>query len=231
MSPNNDVWLLKRTDIFELLPTSVLQRLAALVDVQAYRKGDKVYRQHEPSYTLYILKKGRVKLFVSSGAGRELVLNVLESGALFGEEALGGDEPRRIGAEALTESWIGRLRVSDAAPILKDHPETLIKLSRVMCRRLAEAHDLMASLVFKSIQGRLAGLLIKLADDHGQPREGHILLDYRITHQEIAGRIGSTRETVTATLNDFRRRGLLDSNGRKLLITDVPALRQIHSSR
>jgi CRP/FNR family transcriptional regulator len=223
------VWLLKRINIFEMLPTKAMNRLASLVDDRIVKKGSFVFRPDDKGDSIYILKMGRVKISRFSKDGRELVLGVVEPGEMFGEEAMpGGTKKRTAFAEALDDARVCRLPVEEFNKFLKEYPDLSVRFSKLMSKRLEEARDRMEDFVFRNIPERLAGFLLGLADKHGKRQEEGIYLDTRITHQEIASRIGSTRETVTATLNDFKRKNIIVMDGRKIMITDRDALVDIY---
>jgi CRP/FNR family transcriptional regulator len=223
------VWLLKRINIFEMLPAEAMNRLASLVDDRVIKKGSFVFRPDDKGDSIYILKMGRVKISRFSKDGRELVLGVVEPGEMFGEEAMpGGAGKRTAFAETLEDARVCRLPVEEFNTFLKEYPDLSVRFSKLMSRRLEEARNRMEDFVFRSIPERLAGFLLSLADKHGKRQADGICLDTRITHQEIASRIGSTRETVTATLNDFKRKNIIAIDGRKIVIADRDALVNIY---
>jgi CRP/FNR family transcriptional regulator len=223
------VWLLKRINVFEMLPSKALTQLASVVDDRAVKKGSFVFRPDEKGDSIYMLKSGRIKISRFSKDGRELVLGVVEPGEMFGEEVIpGGTKKRTAFAEALEDAMVCRLHVEEFDKMLKKFPDLSVRFSKLMSRRLEEARDRMEDFVFRNIAERLAGFLISLIELHGKQLEEGIFLDTRITHQEIASRIGSTRETVTATLNDFKRKNIISMQGRKLIITDKDALMEVY---
>ncbi|MFH1754967.1 MAG: Crp/Fnr family transcriptional regulator [Candidatus Latescibacterota bacterium] len=223
------VWLLKRINVFEILPTKALNQLAALVDERVVKRGSFVFRPDDKGDSIYMLKSGRIKISRISKDGRELVLGVVEPGEMFGEEAVpGGAKKRSAFAEALEDAMVCRLHVDEFDKILKEHPDLSVRFSKLMSKRLEGARDRMEDFVFRNIAERLAGFLLSSAKQHGKQHSEGIYLDTPITHQEIASRIGSTRETVTATLNNFKRKNLIVMEGRKIIISNKEALMEIY---
>ena len=223
-----DAWHLNRMNIFELLPPRAIKRFVSVGEERTFCKGASLSHSAELGEWIYILKRGRIKLSRFSDDGRELVVGVIEPGELFGEEALRSSGARSTSAEALDAVELCVLKIEDFDRLLIEYPDISVLLWRGMSRRLQSAHERMADLVFKSIAGRLAGFLLRLAERYGSRNGSKIFLNHRITHQEIANRIGSTRETVTATLNGFRRQGLLTTHGRQLTRTPE-SLQKIYS--
>ena len=223
------VWLLKRINVFEMLPSKAMTQLASLVDDRIVKRGSFVFRPDDRGDSIYMLKSGRVKISRFSKDGRELVLGVVEPGEMFGEEAIpAGTAKRTAFAEALEDAMVCRLHVDEFNKMLKEFPDLSVRFSKLMSKRLEEARDRMEDFVFRNIAERLAGFLLSIAKKHGKQQEEGVFLETRITHQEIASRIGSTRETVTATLNDFKRTNIIAMQGRKIIITDSEALEEIY---
>lgn len=222
-------WLLKRINIFDMLPAKAMTQLASLVDERIVKRGSFVFRPDDKGDSIYMLKSGRIKISRYSKDGRELVLGVVEPGEMFGEEAIpGGTAKRTAFAEALEEAMVCRLHVDEFNKMLKKFPDLSVRFSTLMSKRLEEARDRMEDFVFRNIAERLAGFLLDLAKKHGKQQEQGIFLDTRITHQEIASRIGSTRETVTATLNLFKQKKLITMQGRKIIITNSRGLEEMY---
>ena len=223
------VWLLKRINVFEMLPAKAMTQLASLVDERIVKRGSFVFRPDDRGDSIYMLKSGRIKISRFSKDGRELVLGVVEPGEMFGEEAIpAGTTKRTAFAESLEDAMICRLHVDEFNKMLKEFPDLSVRFSKLMSKRLEEARDRMEDFVFRNIAERLAGFLLSIAKQHGKQQEDGIFLDTRLTHQEIASRIGSTRETVTATINDFKRNNIIAMQGRKIIITDREGLEEIY---
>ncbi|NIM19723.1 MAG: helix-turn-helix domain-containing protein [Candidatus Latescibacteria bacterium] len=224
------VWLLKRINVFEMLPPKAMSQLATLVEDRVIKKGDFVFRAEDKGDYIYMLKSGRVKISRFSKDGRELVLGVVEPGEMFGEEAIPGLPRKRSAfAEVLEDAIICRLRVEEFNKMLKEFPDLSVEFTKLMSERLEEARNRMEDFVFRSIPERLAGFLLSMSEKHGEKTDRGIHINTKITHQEIASRIGSTRETVTAALNEFKRKNIIASDKRKLVITDKEALQKIYA--
>jgi CRP/FNR family cyclic AMP-dependent transcriptional regulator len=224
------IWLLKRIDVFKLLSPKAMSRLAAVTEDRWFDKGDIIFREHDAGKLIYLLKSGRVKISRFSKDGRELIIGVIEPGEMFGEDAITNttERPRTAFAEAVEHSLICAVRVEEFADMLKHFPDLSMRLASMMSHRLEDAHRRMEDLVFRNIGERLSGLLLELADRYGEEKEDGIYINHKITHQEMASRIGSTRETVTATLNEFKKKGLLTMEGRRLILKEAKLLRELY---
>lgn len=211
------------------LPEETLKRLERIAEQRQYRRRQVVHFADQPGDYLYLLCTGRVKIARVSDRGRELTLYLLEDNAIFGETGLlDANEPYELVAETLEDSLIVVFRRADILAALEQSLTATRELLKLVSTRRLLAENQVADLVFLEVPKRLAKLLLRLYEGQGG-RSGRIgqTLRGKMTHQELANVIGSTRETTTLILNDFRRQGLIDFIGRKILITDRPGLENL----
>ncbi len=128
------------------------------------------------------------------------------------------DSPRDTIAEALDDTYICVIKREDFEALLKRKPDLSFKLTKLIGLRLKRIGTRIEDLVFKDVNTRLANLLLDLSQKYGVKEKEGIQIGIKITHQEMANLIGSTRETVSMTLGEFKRQGLIDLEGRKILI-------------
>ncbi|MFN0152700.1 MAG: Crp/Fnr family transcriptional regulator [bacterium] len=181
-------------------------------------RGGYVYRFGEAADPLYIVESGLIKLAVCSTSGRDLTLGLYGAGEIFGEETVFEDSHRvsfAIAVETSTLLAIPRPRVHEL--LIRDASVSAF-LTRLLARRVAESARQIEKLAWSPVPARLAEALLRLARRAGVADPAGTRVDLRITHQEIANLIGSTRETTTATLNDFRRRGLIEFVRRQIVL-------------
>ena len=211
------------------LPEETLKRLERIAEQRQYRRRQIVHFADQPGDYVYLLCSGRVKIARVSERGRELTLYLLEDGAIFGETGLlGASEPYELVAETLEDSLIAVFRRADILAALEQSLAATRELLKLVGARRIQAENQVADLVFLEVPKRLAKLLLRLYESQGG-RSGRVgqTLRGKMTHQELANVIGSTRETTTLILNDFKRQGLIDFLGRKILITNRPGLDEI----
>lgn len=211
------------------LPDETLRRLERIAEQRQYRRRQVVHFADQPGDYLYLLCTGRVKIARVSERGRELTLYLLEDGAVFGETGLlDANEPYELVAETLEDSLIVVFRRADVLAALEQSLAATRELLKLVSTRRLLAENQVADLVFLEVPKRLAKLLLRLYEGQGG-RQGRVAQTLRgkMTHQELANVIGSTRETTTLILNDFKRQGLIDFIGRKILITDRPGLENL----
>lgn len=220
------VWYLKHINLFSHMDEREIQDLAQRTTMREVSRGKVILRPNEQPGMVYLIKEGRVKVSRYSPEGREQILALLEPGDLFGELALVGmGEPAHV--EAFEDSLICTLRRGDFIELIRNRPELMLHLLKVLADRLRQTEEEMTDIVFRTVPARLASLLLRLAEAYGESNGRGMRLALRLTHQDIASMIGATRETVTTTLSRFREDGLIDTEQRHLIITDAEGLRRI----
>ncbi|MCC6158625.1 MAG: Crp/Fnr family transcriptional regulator [Deltaproteobacteria bacterium] len=192
------------------------------------KKRQVAYRPGDLSDSIYVLKSGRVKICKITEDGREIILNMLKPGDIFGEMAFLEDGPRDSFAEALDDTNVVLFKKADLLQLIKRRPAITYRLAKVVGERRREAEKAMENFLYKGVRERLANLLLRLGEDYGIKDSRGKLLRIKITHQDLANLIGSSRETVSLTLGDFRREGYIDINERKIIIKDERGLHALN---
>ena len=203
-----------------------VKHLDKITFMKHYDKKDLIYLPGDVSDQVYLLKEGRVKISKLSEDGREITLVILEPGEIFGESALIDDkETRSTVAEALENAYLCVISRRDFEEFINNKPELALSITKLMGFRRRQIENMLEDLVFRGVHERLALLLLRLSERHGKEVDGKNLIDISLTHYDYANLIGSTRETTTACLNDFKREGLIEFQKRKVVIIDEKGLR------
>ena len=224
------VWYLRQVDLFAGIDEGEMRRLVERATLREFGRGSVILHPDEPQERVYVIKEGRVKISRYSPDGREQILALLGPGDIFGELALVG-EAEPVHAEAFEDALLCALSRDDMAALLRRRPELMLHLLRTLAERLRAAEEEIADLVFRTVPGRLAALLLRLAEASGQRDGSRLRLALRLTHQDIASMIGATRETVTATVSRLRAAGLIATEGRRIVILDPEGLRRLSANR
>lgn len=201
-------------------PRELIEELEKLCSLRDYRRGEVIYLLGDPSDSVYIVKQGRVKLFLSSQTGRKLTLSLLGPGEPFGEEALAGEQTRRLTAEVLEDSVICAIEKGKLLDLVLEKPQLALKMMELLGQRLLQIQDKLEDMLFKDTEVRLARILLELTDEYGKRKGEGIEIDFRLTHQELADLVGAARERVTAVLNRFEREGILRKTRYAITIKD-----------
>jgi len=219
-----NLWCLQNINLFNEFNQEDMQFLEKVASMSSVKKNEPIFLPGDPSLEVYLLKTGRVKISRITENGKELTMALLKPGNIFGElEALDGT-PRDTMAEALDDTVLCVIPRDPFLVMLKSKPDLSFRLTKIIGFRLRRIESRIEELVYRDVPARLAHVLIEIARDFGTQDDKGIRIGIRLTHQEIANLIGSTRETVTASLGELRRQGFLEFDSRSILITNLKNL-------
>ncbi len=211
--------ILRKVPLFGQLAPSDLERVVEISRERTYPRNSVILFEDDPGDALYVVAEGQVKVVLIGEDGREVILSVMGEGEFFGEMALVDDEPRSAHVIAMEDSTLLVLRREDFQGILTQTPGIALALLRELSRRLRRVDEKVGSLVLLDVNGRVAQLLLDLADEAGSER-----ITRRLTHHTIAQMIGSSRETVSRTMRELVEKGYIEVSRREIVIRDRAAL-------
>lgn len=214
----NERELLKTVPIFSELQESDFDTLAKLATRRRYPKDTVVFFENDQGDALFMILEGRIRVTILGDDGREVILTMLSPGDFFGEMALLDHEPRSATAIAADETELIVLHRADFQGLVAENPSISTALIRVLTGRLRRANQQISTLALLDVYGRVARVILDMARDEGRRLKDGRITFRRATHQEIANRIGTTRETVTRMLKDLERQGLIQIDGRELVL-------------
>jgi CRP/FNR family cyclic AMP-dependent transcriptional regulator len=225
LSLEEKVRLLSMVDVFEPLSREELGELAHLAHDTHLRQGEDLRTRQEGGGKLYVLKEGRVQLYVALPNGGEVTLSVVEGGSIFGEMALTGDRlGEGVSARALVPSLVCTLKTEDVQQLIESNPQVGLAIVRMLSKRLRDAEARLAELAHKQVPARLANLILKLSATEGiMTREG-VRIDTPYTHRQLGTMIGAKREAVTRAMSGLREQGAVEVVGRRIHLRDHEAL-------
>ncbi len=210
---------LRSVSLFSELSEEDIERIGRSARHRTYPKNSVIVFEDDPGDSLFVLVSGRVKVVLTGEDGREVILATLGPGEFFGEMALIDDEPRSAHVIAMEDSDLLVLRREDFQKQLHETPHIAIGLLGALCKRLRQADKKIGGLALLDVSGRVARLLIELADDN----DG-VTVTKKITHHTIAQMIGSSRETVSRTISNLGDQGLIEVTRKAITITDRKGL-------
>ncbi len=222
------LWYLRRVDLFAGINDQEMQELVRRTTMRTVGRGHVVVHPDESPEIIYVIKEGRVKVSRYSPDGREQILALLEPGDVIGELAL-VQEPEAVHVEAFEDTLVCGMHREDFLGLIRRQPELMLQVMRALADRLRAAEEEIADLVFRNVPGRLASLLLRLAQAYGRTTPAGQRLDLRLTHRDIGAMIGATRETVTAVLSRLREEQIITFDRRHIVILDIERLRRLTS--
>lgn len=222
------LWYLKKVPLLAQLGPDALARLSEKVELREVRRREVVYLPGDPAESIYLVNGGRVKISKVTRDGKALTLNYCGPSEIFGESSLVEGGAREEMAEAMENSMISELELSLFEELLANNAALGLTMVKLMAKRRLDLENKVETLVFRDVTSKLAELLLELAEEYGVEDSRGTLIALKITHQELANLIGSTRETVSLTLSQFKRKHLLTTDGRKVIVTDSESLRALY---
>jgi len=217
--------LLKQIPLFEALRPADRNQLASLLRLRLIVKGNTLFRRGDEGTALYIILQGSIKISISGKTGEEVALAILGRGDFFGEMALLDGMPRSADAVALEDSHLYILDRKDFLSFLIQNEAAVQAILFALSARLRHTDDLLQEVCFLNLSVRLARRLLDLAK-RGETGDGSQPYEVRLSHKELSGLFGVTRESISKELRVLRNRGIVSTMRNRILIHDIDALKQ-----
>ena len=205
--------MLENVPLFSGLPKEALAEIEQHGSVKSYKKHVIVINQDDETYSLYVILKGSVKVFVSGEDGREAVLNHQQAGDYFGDLALIDKQPRVASVMTTEPSKFMIISREDFLTCLSENPEIAINLIKPMTSRIRMLAKNVSSLALLDVYGRVARTLLDQSEE-----QGDILVTEKLTQQEIADMVGASRAMVSRILKDLKEGGYISIEKKRITI-------------
>ena len=210
--------LLKSFPLFSDLSDEDLSDIEKIVKIKRFGKNEIILYQFDPGDSLYIISRGKVKVVLFSKDGKEVLLSNLGPGEFFGEMSLLDGLPRSASVVALEDSEVLVLNRKDFLELIRNLPEIALRILTEMSKRLRSADQKIGSLILMDVYGRVARVLVELAEKEGKRVNDDIVIETKLRQQDIANMVGASRETVSRVLKDFVQNGFITIDGKKIII-------------
>lgn len=191
---------------------------------RSFSAGQLLFSENEPCNGLYIISRGKVRIFKTSVSGREQVLAVNTPGESVAELPVFDGGPYPASAVAIEDTEIAFISRGDFQSFCLEHAEVALKVLAVVGARLRRLVGIIEELSFTTIRQRLVSLLLRLAESDGKKTERGIEFQLLATHQELANRLGTVRELVSRNLMRLQAEGLVDVDAREIVVKNVKGL-------
>lgn len=218
--------LLKQVPVFSSLSDQEFSFLTARLVQRQFSAGELIFGEGEPCAGLYVVQTGNVRIFKSSAGGREQVLAIDGPGSSIAELPVfdGGSYP--ASAQALTDCVLAFFSKQDFQALCLQHPQVALKVLRVVGARLRRLVGIIEELSFTTVRHRLIALLVRLGKAEGDREGDAITLMLPVNNSELAAHIGTVRELVSRNLSRLQAEGLIQTDGRNVVI---PSLRKLQA--
>ena len=218
------LWYLKRCNLFQQLSSEQLSRLESRCRIREFPRSTPIYLPADYANGVLLLAKGRVKIGSFTEEGKQTILAFIEPGELFGELALMGSEEREEYAEAVEKSSVILIPNEEMQNLIQENPTVTLEITKLFGLRRQRIERRLKYLLFRSNRERLIHLLFEFAEQYGQRTGSGVELRIKLSHQDLASIVGSTRETVTVVLGELQAEGHLQLGRRKIILTNIAKL-------
>jgi CRP-like cAMP-binding protein len=227
MNKEKQVDLLSKVDIFESLQKEEIRELLGdLLRRNAEIRlgaGEVFYTPQQPDGKLFILIKGRVRIYKMENA-REFTLEVVDAGTVFGEVAFTAHRLREAYAESTEPSILLAMDREDVERLILQKPQVGLRMVSLLSERLHYYETRMEDVTLKGVPARLASLILFFVESEGVKRPGEIRIPTSYTHQHLGTMIGANREAVTRAFGRLQDEGAVQIRRRTIYVSDVEAL-------
>ncbi len=223
---SDKLWFLQRCELFQHLDPQQTQWLEMRSRRRSFAAGTPVYLPTESADSLFLLISGLVKICHLTPDGKQSILAFVEPGGIFGELAILDGDARDEYVEAVEQSTVVMIPKEAIQQLMTTHCDVSTRLTKLIGMRYHRIQRRLKNLLFRSGRERLVHLLLDLAEQFGEPDGSSIRLRIKLSHQELANLIGTTRETATAILGRLRAQRCVAGGRRRIVLTDPLRLAQ-----
>lgn len=204
-----------------------LEGLDHIKHATAYPEGALIFVEGQIPRGVYILCQGRAKLMTTNSDGRSIIVKIAQPGDILGLHAVVSGKPYELAVETLQPSQLAFIGRDDFLRFLKTHGDACLRAATQLSQECQSAYDVIRSIgLSHSVSEKMARLLLQWSTD-AKVVDGAIRLKLSLTHEEMAQLIGTSRETVTRTLSQFKKQRVLELAGSTLVIRNKPALERL----
>lgn len=217
-------WHIRNCQLFRKLNPEEIQQVEANSRYRKIKKNEPIYLPADLADGVLLLVSGRVRICHLTPEGKQSILVFIEPGEIFGELALVGAAKREEFAEAAEKSELVLIPRQNIEQLMALHPDLTMGISKVIGIRRQRVERRLKNLLFRSNRERLIHLILELVEQYGRRKDDTVELGIKLSHQELANIIGSTRETVTVVLGQLQNEGMISLARRKILVNQLEQL-------
>lgn len=227
MPAHSKVWYLQHFRLLDALSEMQMRQMDQMTKMLEVRRGERIYLAGDPSDQIFLLKAGSVRIASAAADGQETLLAFLHPGDIFGELAIVDESPRDHLAIAHEDTVLCAINREMVVDLVQKAPSLGYHITKIMGLRLRRFRSRVQELLCKGAPERIAHALIDLAAECGVQDAAGTLIRIRLNQTDLGNLVGLARETVNIVLQDFRQRGLIEIEGRRIRITDEAGLRNV----
>lgn len=213
--------------LFQAMKPEELAAVLQLASERRVTRGATIVQKGDEGSSMMAVLSGRVRVSVVSSEGKEITLNIIHPGEVFGEIALLDGKPRSADCTAIEETQLLVLERRHFLPFLIRNEDLYLRLLAVLCEKLRQTSMALEELALFGLPARLARILLKLAVDHGRPSKDGTRIDVRMSQRDLSNLVASSRESVNKQLRSWRDEGVVDLEDGYLIVRRPDMLRAL----
>jgi CRP-like cAMP-binding protein len=213
--------------IFQAMRPDELEGILRLASERSVGRGAVIFQKGDEGSSMMAVLRGRVRVSSVSADGKEVTLNVISPGEIFGEIALLDGKSRSADATAIENTQLLVLERRQFLPFLKQNDDLPLRLLSVLCERLRRTSVALEDLALFDLPARMARLLVKLGEDYGRPGPRGLRIDLKLSQRDISTLVASSRESVNKQLKAWRDDGVLDVEAGYLVLRRPDSLKMM----
>lgn len=220
---------LHKISLFKNLSNEELKELGAYLAAASYKKKETIFSEGEPPDWFYIVSSGKVKITKISHEGKEIILEVISPSDIFGGVAVLKNFPYPANAVAMEDTEVIKISRKNLMRLVDRFPNLMYCIALQLGDRMKSSYDSLKNIALERVEARIAALLLKLAGKVGMETKDGLLIDMRLTKQDVADMVGTTVETSIRTFSKFKKEGLVVDADGKIIIKDRKGLAALSS--
>jgi CRP-like cAMP-binding protein len=220
---------LEKISLFKNLSDEELKELGAYLSAASYKKKETIFSEGEPPDWFYIVSAGKVKITKISHEGKEIILEVISPTDIFGGVAVLKNFPYPANAVAMEDTEVIKISRKNLMRLVDRFPNLMYCIALQLGDRMKSSYDSLKNIALERVEARIAALLLKLAGKVGVETRDGLLIDMRLTKQDVADMVGTTVETSIRTFSKFKKEGLVVDADGKIVIKDREGLAALSS--
>jgi CRP/FNR family transcriptional regulator len=209
---------LKKSEVFSCLKDEELKSISSYFDVLSFKNNETIFSEGDDSDKFYILTEGNVKILKHTVMGKDIILEIMSPGDIFGGVAVLDNKPYPAAANAMKSTKVIKISRQNLYKIMEDYPILKLEIVKYFSDKLRDAHEMLKNIATERVERRIAALLLKLSEKVGVDDRGFRKINFSLTRQEISEMVGTTVETCIRTMSKFQKSGWIKSANGKISI-------------
>jgi CRP/FNR family transcriptional regulator len=220
---------LSKIDLFKNLSEEELSELKPYLIAASFKKKEDIFAEGDPPEWFYIMSKGKVKITKLSHEGKEIILELISPYDIFGGVAVLRNFPYPANAIAMEDSEVVKITRKNLMRLVDRFPNLMHCIALKLGDRMKSSYDSLKNIALERVEARIAALLMKLSNKVGVKTSDGVMIDMRLTKQDVADMVGTTVETSIRTFSKLKKQGLVTDRDGKFVIRDPEGLAELSS--